>query len=226
MARIINGRNANKNANCWQVALSNASGVFGSGVLLDFQTVLTVAHKVANLKRTEFITILGAYDFASDELFTQTYYTYPTDIFIHPRYDPVTFDNDIAILKIPPVSCDKPNICTVCLPDASVDANACAVRDIPNSVDLGRELKPGEKQMLTRDDYLETNDVRQIKLPGGAALRSGPIGSVCDRRCVVSGWGMTKDQGNNLGDVASGYDTVQVRSCATLEQQVCLHRSH
>ena len=57
--RIVNGRLAEQNEWCWQVALFSREGIIGSGTLVGDRHIITAAHVVENLDREEFLILIG-----------------------------------------------------------------------------------------------------------------------------------------------------------------------
>ncbi|XP_055341752.1 inactive serine protease 54-like [Paramacrobiotus metropolitanus] len=111
---------------CWQVALTDRNGtIFASGVLVDGQNVVTLARNVYRRQPEDVTVVLGAWDFVRplDSPNQAVWFTNPKQIVVHDQFDPMTFANDLAVLRIPLAPCEQRNICPVCITDLPVDAN-------------------------------------------------------------------------------------------------------
>jgi secreted trypsin-like serine protease len=100
-ARIIGGQTATDGQFPWQVALITAGyqpsdGQFCGGTLIEPNWIVTAAHCVAFGTRPQDIEVFtGSVDLRSGG---QQYAV--AEIFSHERFDSVTFDNDIALLRL------------------------------------------------------------------------------------------------------------------------------
>ncbi|XP_015599347.1 phenoloxidase-activating factor 2 [Cephus cinctus] len=105
----------------WQAALLTTSNNYiGSGVLINSNHVLTVAHKVAAYRNGGFKVRLGEWDARS----TTEQYPYQeyqvARLFIHPNFNSQNLQNDVAVIRLAsnvPIS-SSPNINTACLPNS------------------------------------------------------------------------------------------------------------
>ncbi|KAK0159793.1 hypothetical protein PV327_010868 [Microctonus hyperodae] len=103
----------------WQAAIISTNNTYlGSGVLIDTNHVLTVAHKVEPYLKSKFKIRLGDWDIrATDEQFPHQDYQ-STKVFVHPDYNSKNYINDIAIVRLNasvPLTTSL-NINTACLP--------------------------------------------------------------------------------------------------------------
>ncbi|KAK0160139.1 hypothetical protein PV328_007576 [Microctonus aethiopoides] len=114
----------------WQVAIMSANNTYlGSGVLINANHVLTVAHKVQTDQNVDFKIRLGDWDIKStNEQFPHQEYNIKStkQIFVHPKYNNKSMFNDIAIVRLNtsvPLETNL-NINTACLPDKSPAAGS------------------------------------------------------------------------------------------------------
>ncbi|KAK2579335.1 hypothetical protein KPH14_008287 [Odynerus spinipes] len=114
--RIVGGRPADPREWPWMVALLRKDEVqYCGGVLITDRHVLTAAHCVAGFKPRDIRVRLGEYDFTtSDE--TRALDFSVTEIRVHRDFDPATFENDIAIIKIHRPTTFNSYIWPICLP--------------------------------------------------------------------------------------------------------------
>ncbi|KAJ8918099.1 hypothetical protein NQ315_011556 [Exocentrus adspersus] len=122
--RIIGGREVTPNSRPFQVALVIDGGHFCGGSLISRSYILTAAHCIEG--HAYFQIILGAHNIRESES-TQIVLT-STSSTVHPGYNPVTFNNDVGLIRLPnPITLNN-NIQTVALAPASsgsfVDARA------------------------------------------------------------------------------------------------------
>lgn len=75
--------------------------------------------------------MLGEYDFRHEEADSQVYYTTALQVLLHPGFDPSTYENDIALIRIPDAPCEADNICTLCLPDGTIAFPGSATTEAP-----------------------------------------------------------------------------------------------
>ena len=118
--RIVNGFAAERNEYCWQGALMNSTGMIGSATLIHREWVVTAAHKISERFIDSFIVVLGEYDFENADSDTKVFYATPLQVVLHPGFNPKTYENDIALIRIPPVPCQNRNICTLCLGEHAI----------------------------------------------------------------------------------------------------------
>ncbi|KAK0087501.1 hypothetical protein PV325_000837 [Microctonus aethiopoides] len=115
----------------WQVAILLPDNTYlGSGVLINDNHVLTVAHKVAPYPNLNFKLRLGDWDGqTTNEQYPYKEYN-PVRVFIHPNYNSQNLFNDVAVIRlngIVPLA-TSPNINTACLPTgAPVAGSRCYV---------------------------------------------------------------------------------------------------
>lgn len=112
----------------WQVALLTTADVYiGSGVLIDKNHVLTVAHKVAGYAGASGLikVRLGEWDGQSVSE-PQPYQEFSiVRMFVHPNFNSLNLQNDVAVIRLNasvPVATSL-NINTACLPTALPAAN-------------------------------------------------------------------------------------------------------
>ena len=92
----------------WQVALVRSGkhpydGQFCGGSLIHSNWVLTAAHCLKNLNVNSLQVMTGAIDLSNPGQLSNV-----KRIIIHPKYDPKTYDNDIALLELSnPVTLDQ-----------------------------------------------------------------------------------------------------------------------
>ena len=99
-ARIVGGDEVtSKSTYPWIVSIktANTESHFCGGSLIDEQWVLTAAHCMEGLSADNIIATVGEYDLSSS---TETPSTNIDKIIIHPNFNTVTFDNDIALIKL------------------------------------------------------------------------------------------------------------------------------
>ncbi|XP_041457520.1 trypsin-like [Lytechinus variegatus] len=114
--RILGGEPAPENAWPWQVALFQKGEFICGGSLIDPLWVLTAAHCMPGVYtlRVGSVNITGTND-ATQERNAQR-------IFVHPNYNFIDFDNDLALLKVEvPFTLFDDKVNTVCLPTNETD---------------------------------------------------------------------------------------------------------
>ncbi|XP_041765539.1 venom protease-like [Anopheles merus] len=115
LSKIAGGRPADSNEWPWMVALVSSRASFCGGVLITDRHVLTAAHCVMNLKLTQFVVRLGEYDFKQ---FNETRYRdfRVAEIRAHADFDQISYENDIAMLKLIQPSFFNSYIWPICMP--------------------------------------------------------------------------------------------------------------
>ncbi|EDS33503.1 tryptase gamma [Culex quinquefasciatus] len=117
LPKISGGRPADPGEWPWMAALIANLGQqsFCGGVLITDRHVLTAAHCVLNLKINQFLVRLGEYDFTRyNETRSRDFRV--TEIRSHADFDPVSYENDIAILKLFRPSFFNSYIWPICMP--------------------------------------------------------------------------------------------------------------
>ncbi|XP_058822335.1 proclotting enzyme-like [Topomyia yanbarensis] len=115
--KITGGRPADPKEWPWMAALllNQADQSFCGGVLITDRHVLTAAHCVVNLKIHQFLVRLGEYDFTHyNETRSRDFRV--TEIRSHVDFDPVSYENDIALLKLFRPSFFNSYIWPICMP--------------------------------------------------------------------------------------------------------------
>ncbi|XP_035663545.1 atrial natriuretic peptide-converting enzyme-like [Branchiostoma floridae] len=120
--RIINGQDAQRGAWPWQVQLKRGSGSipFCGGTLIDREWVLSAAHCFHgfNWRPTDLHVVIGAQNLRTPPIDQGSIVVTPLQFFVKEDYDPNRINNDIALIKIPPVDYPTDYINSACLPEA------------------------------------------------------------------------------------------------------------
>ena len=117
LSKIVGGENATANTWGWAVSLWLNQSALCGGTILSSSWVLTAAHCVYNLAPSQ--VIVSA---ATNQLLGETQASYASSIIVHPSYNPTTYINDIALIKIlSPFDMTSPAIAKICLPVATSD---------------------------------------------------------------------------------------------------------
>uniref|UniRef100_A0A3P8UYR6 chymotrypsin n=1 Tax=Cynoglossus semilaevis TaxID=244447 RepID=A0A3P8UYR6_CYNSE len=106
-ARIVNGEEAKPHSWPWQVSLQQSTGFhFCGGSLINENWVVTAAH--CNV-RTYHRVVVGEHDksYGNEQVLT------------HPRWNPSTINNDIALIKLSTPARLGTNVSPVCLAESS-----------------------------------------------------------------------------------------------------------
>ncbi|XP_044584591.1 proclotting enzyme-like isoform X2 [Cotesia glomerata] len=114
--RVVGGQPANPKEWPWMVALIRRdSDQYCGGVLITDRHVLTAAHCLYGVKIRNIIVRLGEYDFSRpDETRSMDFRV--VDVKIHENFNPSSYENDIAILKINRPTIFNNYIWPICLP--------------------------------------------------------------------------------------------------------------
>ena len=118
--RIVNGKTA-PSPIPWQVHLRQGSptagfGYFCGGTIIDAKTILTAAHCYyeKNLNAANFFVTAGIVHVGG-----AGQSAYVEKITLHESFNPITFNNDIAILKLKTPMTFNDKVQQACLPEAS-----------------------------------------------------------------------------------------------------------
>ncbi|XP_065091470.1 proclotting enzyme-like [Ochlerotatus camptorhynchus] len=117
LSKIAGGRPADPGEWPWMAALipNNGQQQFCGGVLVTDRHVMTAAHCVLNLKIHQFLVRLGEYDFTQyNETRSRDFRV--TEIRSHVDFDPVSYENDIAMMKLFRPSYFNSYIWPICMP--------------------------------------------------------------------------------------------------------------
>ena len=96
-SRIIGGETVNITERPYQVALiEEGSGFFCGGTIIDEEWILTASHCLEDLDETDVIQVLTGNSLSSDSEGLKEV----EEFFMHSEYDPITLDNDIALIKL------------------------------------------------------------------------------------------------------------------------------
>jgi len=120
--RIVGGRPADPDEWPWLAALvhrtGGGSGQYCGATLISDTHVLTAAHCIKPFQMEDIKVRLGEYDFEEvGETLDQTFTL--SSMKIHEQYNDVTFENDIAMLKLNGVATLSRSIWPICLPAPS-----------------------------------------------------------------------------------------------------------
>jgi len=122
--RIVGGRPADPDEWPWLAALihtgGRGSGQYCGATLISDTHVLTAAHCMEPFRREDVRVKLGEYNFnlvgeTEDQIFSLD------DVRMHEKYNNVTYENDIAVLKLSSSVKRTRSINAICLPDESRD---------------------------------------------------------------------------------------------------------
>ncbi|XP_055696358.1 trypsin-1-like [Lutzomyia longipalpis] len=116
-SKIIGGQPSHPAEWPWMAALltPGPSKAFAGGSLITDRHVLTAAHCTTNLKPEELFVRLGEYDFTiHDETRAKDFRV--SEIREHSEYDPITYENDIAIVKLDRPTVFNTYIWPICMP--------------------------------------------------------------------------------------------------------------
>ncbi|XP_059775955.1 mannan-binding lectin serine protease 1-like [Balaenoptera ricei] len=140
MARIFNGRPAQKGTTPWIAMLSHLNGQpFCGGSLLGSKWIVTVAHCLHQLLDSEEATLHGL-DLLSPSAFKiimGKHWRYRSDeneqslnvkqIFLHPLYNPNTFENDMALVELLKSPVLNDFVMPICLPQGPSQEGAMVI---------------------------------------------------------------------------------------------------
>uniref|UniRef100_A0A3Q2Q5Z6 Vitamin K-dependent protein C n=1 Tax=Fundulus heteroclitus TaxID=8078 RepID=A0A3Q2Q5Z6_FUNHE len=113
----VGGEVGKKGESPWQVLVLNARGAFHcGGVLIDENWVLTAAHCLEN--NYKFSVRLGDYERMRNE--GTEVLLRVSETFKHPKYNSMTVDNDIALLRLQSPAPFSKYIVPICLPGRSM----------------------------------------------------------------------------------------------------------
>ena len=121
VAKIIGGQRATHGSIPWQILLFNnvTSRPFCGATLLNERWGVTAAHCLISKTPSNVIAILGEHKWDSDEKTEQKMSI--SEIHFHPRYNPSTFDSDIALIKFTKQAIYTDYAIPVCLPTSLSD---------------------------------------------------------------------------------------------------------
>ncbi len=127
--RIINGELAGTGAWGWTVSLSIQRMYICGGSIVSHSWVITAAHCVYDVKAAELIVYAG-----SNIRWTGTQSRKGLRIIVHPNYNTVTYENDIALIELAfPLDMTDSRIHVVCLPSVSLTSLASGEWPIINT---------------------------------------------------------------------------------------------
>ncbi|XP_025022423.1 chymotrypsinogen A-like [Python bivittatus] len=114
-SRIVNGEDAVPGSWPWQVSLQETNGWhFCGGSLIDQNWVVTAAHCGVTTKN---VVVLGEFDRSSPKEDIQKLAV--EKVFVHPDWDSVNINNDIALIKLATPATLVKTVSPVCLADAT-----------------------------------------------------------------------------------------------------------
>ena len=120
--RIVGGRPADPDEWPWLAALirkgSSGSGQYCGATLITNTHVLTAAHCLEPFRKEDILVRLGEYDFSQtgetgDETFSVA------AMKLHENYDSVSYENDIAVIRLDRAATFSKSIWPICLPEPS-----------------------------------------------------------------------------------------------------------
>ncbi|GAU94006.1 hypothetical protein RvY_05855 [Ramazzottius varieornatus] len=159
--RKLTDKDAIKNTFCWQVALVDSSGkIFGGGALISRNYVITAAHKVANRLPRNFQVVLGKYDMKNQE--EDSRIASPIEVIVNEKWDSGSFEDNIALIRIPNVKCASGNICTICPSSKPVDPVAQA-QDICFATGWGSTYSSADASKLQQNQIKPISNDQCIK---------------------------------------------------------------
>lgn len=124
--RIVGGRNSFIGEWPWQVLVKEATwlGLFiknkCGGVLISDKYALTAAHCQPGFL-SSLLVILGAHDLSGDIGRFKPVSIPVRRMIVHRRYNPATFENDLALLELERPVVFQPHIVPICLPGRNED---------------------------------------------------------------------------------------------------------
>jgi len=115
ITRIVGGQNAGTATWGWAVSISIASNYLCGGSIISTSWIITAAHCVVNFTASQ-ITIYAG----SNRRFSGTQTRVASKVIVHPSYNPNTYLNDIALLRLAsPLIMSDPNFSPICIPSVS-----------------------------------------------------------------------------------------------------------
>jgi secreted trypsin-like serine protease len=105
ISKIIGGTDAPRLAQPWQVSLvipwinDSRAAHFCGGSLIAHEWIVTAAHCIGNLQPGDVEVVAGTVILDKNNKRTPV-----LKIIVHPDFDPVTFNNDIALIRIAPIT--------------------------------------------------------------------------------------------------------------------------
>ena len=118
--RIVGGRPADPDEWPWLAALirkgSSGSGQYCGATLISNTHVITAAHCLEPFRKEDILVRLGEYDFSQtgetgDETFSVA------AMKLHENYDSVSYENDIAVIRLDRAATFSKSIWPICLPE-------------------------------------------------------------------------------------------------------------
>lgn len=130
--RIVGGIQTEVNEYPWQVAITSAIGSrpYCGGSIISNQWIITAAHCVYGATPSGSNIIIGEHDWSITSETSVTQRLSIAQIIVHPSYSPITYDNDIALIKLSsPITFPSNNkIAPICFPTAgNLYANVQAI---------------------------------------------------------------------------------------------------
>lgn len=114
-SRIVGGENADAATWSWVVSLSIANAYICGGSIISSSWILTAAHCVYDYVRSPIIVYAG-----STTRWRGSQTRQVEQIIIHPDYQPTSYANDIALLRLAsPLIMTDPAVSQICIPSVS-----------------------------------------------------------------------------------------------------------
>ena len=117
ISRIVGGESAASATWSWAVSISVDGQYLCGGSIISSSWVITAAHCVRGYTASQ-ITIYAG----STIRFSGTQTRVGSQLIVHPSYDPSTYVNDIALVRLAtPLDMSDPYVSMICLPSVSSD---------------------------------------------------------------------------------------------------------